>query len=105
MRWRSKQGPLKPAVLRGGKSYAASDSCSPFPLLSLCLFLFQNTMHLSRLHFVTFVFLPHEVTIIIQLRSLKAKADIEEFEANYRGSDSKNKDLTDLYKKCKGTIL
>ena len=49
MPWRSKQGALKPAALRGGNSYPTFDHCSPFPLLSLCLFLFQNTMHLSRL--------------------------------------------------------
>lgn len=30
------------------------------------------------------------------------EADIEEFEANYRGSDSEKKDLVDLYKKYKG---
>ncbi|XP_052113434.1 chaperone protein dnaJ 6 isoform X2 [Arachis duranensis] len=30
------------------------------------------------------------------------EADIEEFEANYRGSDSEKNDLIDLYKKCKG---
>ncbi|KAG8503988.1 hypothetical protein CXB51_002292 [Gossypium anomalum] len=30
------------------------------------------------------------------------EADIEEFEVNYRGSDSEKKDLFDLYKKCKG---
>ncbi|KAJ0041962.1 hypothetical protein Pint_17970 [Pistacia integerrima] len=30
------------------------------------------------------------------------EADIEEFEANYRGSDSEKKDLIDLYKKYKG---
>ncbi|MED6215733.1 Chaperone protein dnaJ 6 [Stylosanthes scabra] len=30
------------------------------------------------------------------------EADIEEFEANYRGSDSETNDLIDLYKKCKG---
>ena len=49
MPWRSKQGALKPAALRGGNSCPTSDHCSPFPLLSLCLFLFQNTVHLSRL--------------------------------------------------------
>ncbi|XP_019154415.1 PREDICTED: chaperone protein dnaJ 6-like [Ipomoea nil] len=32
------------------------------------------------------------------------EADIEEFEANYRGSDSERKDLFDLYKKCKGNM-
>ncbi|RDY02424.1 Chaperone protein dnaJ 6 [Mucuna pruriens] len=32
------------------------------------------------------------------------EADIEEFEANYRGSDSEKNDLIDLYKKCKGNI-
>ena len=32
------------------------------------------------------------------------EADIEEFEANYRGSDSEKKDLIDLYKKCKGNM-
>jgi len=31
-------------------------------------------------------------------------ADIEEFEANYRGSDSEKKDLKDLYKKFKGNM-
>ncbi|KAL1330583.1 hypothetical protein HN51_047826 [Arachis hypogaea] len=30
------------------------------------------------------------------------ESDIEEFEANYRGSDSEKNDLIDLYKKCKG---
>ncbi|MBA0760465.1 hypothetical protein Gotri_023209 [Gossypium trilobum] len=30
--------------------------------------------------------------------------DIEEFEVNYRGSDSEKKDLFDLYKKCKGNM-
>lgn len=30
------------------------------------------------------------------------EADIEEFEANYRGSDSEKKDLIDLYKKYRG---
>ncbi|KAA8549727.1 hypothetical protein F0562_001255 [Nyssa sinensis] len=30
--------------------------------------------------------------------------DIEEFEANYRGSDAEKNDLKDLYKKCKGNI-
>uniref|UniRef100_A0A5B7BUS8 Putative chaperone protein dnaJ 6 n=1 Tax=Davidia involucrata TaxID=16924 RepID=A0A5B7BUS8_DAVIN len=30
--------------------------------------------------------------------------DIEEFEANYRGSDSEKNDLKDLYKKCKGNM-
>ncbi|TKY53307.1 Chaperone protein dnaJ 6 [Spatholobus suberectus] len=32
------------------------------------------------------------------------EADIEEFEANYRGSDSEKSDLIDLYKKCKGNM-
>ncbi|XP_057438708.1 chaperone protein dnaJ 6-like [Lotus japonicus] len=32
------------------------------------------------------------------------EADIEEFEANYRGSDSEKKDLIDLYKECKGKM-
>ncbi|PIA50678.1 hypothetical protein AQUCO_01200121v1 [Aquilegia coerulea] len=32
------------------------------------------------------------------------EADIEEFEANYRGSDSEKSDLKDLYKKCKGNM-
>ncbi|KAH9678813.1 J domain-containing protein [Citrus sinensis] len=32
------------------------------------------------------------------------EADIEEFEANYRGSDSEKKDLIDLYKKYKGNM-
>ncbi|XWS59187.1 hypothetical protein CRYUN_Cryun08bG0100300 [Craigia yunnanensis] len=32
------------------------------------------------------------------------EADIEEFEANYRGSGSEKKDLIDLYKKCKGNM-
>ncbi|GMI64742.1 hypothetical protein like AT3G12170 [Hibiscus trionum] len=32
------------------------------------------------------------------------EADIEEFEANYRGSESEKKDLIDLYKKCKGNM-
>lgn len=32
------------------------------------------------------------------------EADIEEFEANYRGSDSEKKDLIDLYKKDKGNM-
>lgn len=32
------------------------------------------------------------------------EADIEEFEANYRGSDSEKKDLIELYKKCKGNM-
>ncbi|KAL2923732.1 Chaperone protein dnaJ 6 [Bienertia sinuspersici] len=31
-------------------------------------------------------------------------ADIEEFEANYRGSDSEKSDLISLYKKCKGNM-
>lgn len=32
------------------------------------------------------------------------EADIEEFEANYRGSDSEKNDLINLYKKCKGNM-
>ncbi|KAM1079460.1 hypothetical protein ACFX2B_014016 [Malus domestica] len=32
------------------------------------------------------------------------EADIEEFEANYRGSDSEKKDLIDLYSQCKGNM-
>lgn len=32
------------------------------------------------------------------------EADIEEFEANYRGSESEKKDLLELYKKCKGNM-
>ncbi|KAJ8753358.1 hypothetical protein K2173_019757 [Erythroxylum novogranatense] len=32
------------------------------------------------------------------------EADIEEFEANYRGSDSEKKDLIELYKTCKGNM-
>ncbi|PKI47787.1 hypothetical protein CRG98_031816 [Punica granatum] len=32
------------------------------------------------------------------------EADIEEFAANYRGSDSEKNDLFDLYKKCKGNM-
>ncbi|KAK9289756.1 hypothetical protein L1049_007915 [Liquidambar formosana] len=32
------------------------------------------------------------------------EADIEEFEANYRGSDSEKRDLFDLYKKCTGNM-
>ena len=32
------------------------------------------------------------------------EADIEEFEANYRGSDSEKKDLIELYKKYKGNM-
>ncbi|KAE9590749.1 hypothetical protein Lal_00023478 [Lupinus albus] len=32
------------------------------------------------------------------------EADIQEFEANYRGSDSEKTDLIDLYKKCKGNM-
>ena len=31
-------------------------------------------------------------------------ADIEEFEAKYRGSDSEKKDLKDLYTKYKGNM-
>ncbi|KAF5186351.1 Chaperone protein dnaj [Thalictrum thalictroides] len=34
----------------------------------------------------------------------QTEADIEEFEANYRGSDSEKSDLKDLYKKCKGNM-
>ncbi|KAJ6805702.1 chaperone protein dnaJ 6-like [Iris pallida] len=33
-----------------------------------------------------------------------SEADIEEFEANYRGSDSEKKDLKDLYTKFKGNM-
>nr|XP_025658368.1 chaperone protein dnaJ 6-like [Arachis hypogaea]XP_029149346.1 chaperone protein dnaJ 6-like [Arachis hypogaea] len=33
------------------------------------------------------------------------EADIEEFEANYRGSDSEKNDLIDLYKKCRSVCL
>ena len=32
------------------------------------------------------------------------EADIEEFEANYRGSESEDKDLKDLYKRFKGNM-
>ncbi|KAG5126617.1 hypothetical protein JHK82_027452 [Glycine max] len=32
------------------------------------------------------------------------EADIEEFEANYRGSDIEKNDLIDLYKKCHGNM-
>lgn len=32
------------------------------------------------------------------------EADIEEFEANYRGSDSEKKDLISLYEECKGNM-
>lgn len=32
------------------------------------------------------------------------EADIEEFEANYRGSDTERKDLIDLYSKYKGNM-
>lgn len=32
------------------------------------------------------------------------EADIEEFQANYRGSDSEKKDLCELYLKCKGNM-
>jgi DnaJ homolog subfamily C member 9 len=32
------------------------------------------------------------------------EADIEEFEANYRGSDSEKNDLIELYKKYKGNM-
>ncbi|KAG2683405.1 hypothetical protein I3760_10G029900 [Carya illinoinensis] len=32
------------------------------------------------------------------------EADIEEFEANYRGSDSEKKDLINLYEECKGNM-
>ncbi|XP_077210346.1 chaperone protein dnaJ 6-like [Tasmannia lanceolata] len=32
------------------------------------------------------------------------EADIEEFEANYRGSESEKNDLKDFYKKCKGNM-
>ncbi|KAM7269921.1 hypothetical protein ACFE04_029135 [Oxalis oulophora] len=32
------------------------------------------------------------------------EADIEEFEANYRGSESEKKDLIELYKECKGNM-
>ncbi|KAG4996665.1 hypothetical protein AAZX31_10G088600 [Glycine max] len=32
------------------------------------------------------------------------EADIEEFEANYRGSDIEKNDLIDLYKKCNGNM-
>ncbi|XP_057784704.1 chaperone protein dnaJ 6-like [Salvia miltiorrhiza] len=32
------------------------------------------------------------------------ESDIEEFEANYRGSDTEKKDLLDLYKKVKGNM-
>ncbi|XLT09530.1 hypothetical protein HN51_055323, partial [Arachis hypogaea] len=33
------------------------------------------------------------------------EADIEEFEANYRGSDSEKNDLIDLYKKCRNKAV
>ncbi|XLS98361.1 hypothetical protein HN51_041096, partial [Arachis hypogaea] len=33
------------------------------------------------------------------------EADIEEFEANYRGSDSEKNDLIDLYKKCRSSYI
>lgn len=32
------------------------------------------------------------------------EADIEEFAANYRGSDSETKDLKDLYQKFQGSM-
>ncbi|MCH83725.1 chaperone protein dnaJ 6-like, partial [Trifolium medium] len=32
------------------------------------------------------------------------EADIEDFEANYRGSDSEKNDLINLYKECKGNM-
>lgn len=32
------------------------------------------------------------------------ESDIEEFEANYRGSDTEQKDLLDLFKKVKGNM-
>lgn len=48
------------------------------------------------------------LSILLVLNGLNqfkvTEADIEEFEANYRGSDSEKKDLIDLYKKCKGNM-
>lgn len=49
----------------------------------------------------TFAFgLQFIVILLVQV----TEADIEEFEANYRGSDSEKKDLIGLYKKCKGKM-
>ncbi|XP_020960427.1 chaperone protein dnaJ 6-like [Arachis ipaensis] len=42
---------------------------------------------------------------LIDLYNKVTEADIEEFEANYRGSDSEKNDLIDLYKKCRSVCL
>lgn len=47
LQWRSKQGALKPVALRGGISCATSNSCNPFPLLSLCSFF--KTLRIQKL--------------------------------------------------------
>ena len=54
--------------------------------LSIFLSFFKNKMPL--------IFPYNQVT----------EADIEEFEANYRGSESEEKDLKDLYKRFKGNM-
>lgn len=46
-----------------------------------------------------------DVLIFLQFCQLQVtEADIEEFEANYRGSDSEKNDLKDLYRQCKGNM-
>ncbi|KAM7515884.1 hypothetical protein LguiA_005467 [Lonicera macranthoides] len=45
-----------------------------------------------------------QVFVIFKNLNLVTEADIEEFEANYRGSESERTDLIDLYKKCKGNM-
>lgn len=48
--------------------------------------------------FPTFLHLPILVTLQV------TEEDIDEFEANYRGSESEKKDLIELYKKFKGKM-
>lgn len=63
-----------------------------------------STLSGQRLYccLITLITLQFYKTLNVQLQV--TEADIEEFEANYRGSDSEKKDLIDLYKKYKGNM-
>ena len=68
----------------------------------LCTKRFNFIWSISLLIHITSVSLQFCKALNAQLQV--TEADIEEFEANYRGSDSEKKDLIDLYKKHKGNM-
>lgn len=87
-----------------------------FPLrhwLEMLQTIFKSTSEQCTRRYASF-YINHRLILSMNLQWLAnqyfynfpqvTEADIEEFEANYRGSDSEKKDLKDLYTKYKGNM-